>query len=312
MIEISIITPTYNGERFLAGTIQSVINQTATEWEMIIVDDGSEDATVALAETFIARNPRIKLIRQTNGGVATARTRGYAESDPASQFILFLDQDDVLEPEALQGLRDALTADVEAVAAHGLARYIDDQGCVWRPGEAEALTLKRFKVQGKRLIDVKGGEPTTFSTLVYRNCIWTPGQVLIRKTALAIAGPFNQQTAPCDDWDMWLRLTNQGHITAIEKVALNFRRHSNNNSGNRKLMRSAELALRRHLLELTSSSKTKRNIALIGYRYCEFHSGILTLRIAKQSLIQGHILHSLKYLRHVFIFCARAVPGTPI
>ena len=75
MIEglVSIITPCYNGARYLADTIESVLGQTYARWEMIIVDDGSTDETPRIAEAYAARDKRLQLIRQQNAGTARAR-----------------------------------------------------------------------------------------------------------------------------------------------------------------------------------------------------------------------------------------------
>src|ERR1039457_6418785 len=97
---ISVIIPAYNAELFLGQAIESVINQTHTNWEVIIVDDGSTDSTFSIASEFVHRDSRIRLIRQNNAGASSARNYGFAESSPSSEYVLFLDADDVLAPNA--------------------------------------------------------------------------------------------------------------------------------------------------------------------------------------------------------------------
>ena len=70
---ISIVTPMYNGERFITQTIESVLAQSYKDWEMLIVDDGSKDKGAAIVEAYSAKDSRVKLIRQPNGGSASAR-----------------------------------------------------------------------------------------------------------------------------------------------------------------------------------------------------------------------------------------------
>ena len=70
---VSIITPCYNGGRYLADTIESVLGQTYAHWEMIVVDDGSTDDTPQIAEGYAVRDGRVRVIRQENGGTARAR-----------------------------------------------------------------------------------------------------------------------------------------------------------------------------------------------------------------------------------------------
>lgn len=96
---VSIITPCYNGSKYISETIESVISQTYINWEMIIVDDGSKDNSAEIIKTFVNKDSRIKLIQQPNGGSANARNHGIREAK--GQFIALLDADDVWKPEFL-------------------------------------------------------------------------------------------------------------------------------------------------------------------------------------------------------------------
>ena len=90
---VSIITPCYNGSKYIAETIDSVLEQTYTFWEMIIVDDGSKDNSAEIIETYCKKDSRIRLIKQANGGSANARNHGIREAD--GQYIVLLDADDL-------------------------------------------------------------------------------------------------------------------------------------------------------------------------------------------------------------------------
>ena len=102
MPRISIITPCYNGARFIGRTIESLQAQTFRDWEHILVDDGSTDDSASVIAEYAARDPRVQLIRQPNGHVCKARNAGFAASDPDSPYLLFLDADDILEPRAIE------------------------------------------------------------------------------------------------------------------------------------------------------------------------------------------------------------------
>lgn len=97
---VSIITPCYNGEKYIAQTIDSVIAQTYKEWEMIIVDDGSKDGSAELVRKYMENEPRIKFIQQANAGSAAARNNGIRSCE--GQYIALLDADDLWEPEFLE------------------------------------------------------------------------------------------------------------------------------------------------------------------------------------------------------------------
>lgn len=97
---VSVITPAYNAERYIGDAIRSVLAQTYTDWEMIIVDDGSTDRTCAIIESYAARDPRISLVRlKENSGPAVARNAAMARAQ--GRYLAFLDADDEWLPEKL-------------------------------------------------------------------------------------------------------------------------------------------------------------------------------------------------------------------
>lgn len=98
---VSIITANYNSERFIAETIESVLRQTYTDWEMIVVDDCSTDNGVTIVSEYVRKDPRIRLIRlEHNSGAALTRNRAIEEAK--GRFIAFLDSDDQWDPEKLE------------------------------------------------------------------------------------------------------------------------------------------------------------------------------------------------------------------
>lgn len=102
MSKVSIITPCYNAEKFVGKAIESVLRQSFTDWEYIIVDDGSTDNSAEVIASYIAIEPRLQLIRQSNSGLAVTRNNGFQASSPESEYILFFDADDCLEPQMLE------------------------------------------------------------------------------------------------------------------------------------------------------------------------------------------------------------------
>ena len=98
---VSVIMPNYNGERFLAETIESVLAQTYQNWELLITDDCSTDGSVAIASSYAEKDPRVKLfVQEKNSGAAEARNRSLSEAK--GKWIAFLDSDDVWLPEKLE------------------------------------------------------------------------------------------------------------------------------------------------------------------------------------------------------------------
>ncbi len=96
---ISIVVPIYNKEKFLSKAVESVIHQTYDKWELILVDDGSTDASAQLIDSYSDKDPRIKVVHKINGGEGSARNAGI---DVASgDYILFIDADDWIETNTL-------------------------------------------------------------------------------------------------------------------------------------------------------------------------------------------------------------------
>ncbi len=122
---VSIITPMYNGARYVAQTLDSVLSQSYREWEQIVVDDGSRDDGASIVEGYAARDPRIRLVRKANGGSASARNAALELAK--GRYVVFLDSDDLWDPNFLERQLRFLRAH-DAAIAFGSYRMIDAQG----------------------------------------------------------------------------------------------------------------------------------------------------------------------------------------
>lgn len=123
MPAISLIIPLYNAVRHLRGCLNSVKAQTFTDFEVLLINDGSTDGTVDMAEACCRGDNRFRLITQANGGVSAARNRGMAEA--RAPFVAFLDQDDMLHPQALEILYRMICRDGADVSAFKI-RFVPD------------------------------------------------------------------------------------------------------------------------------------------------------------------------------------------
>ena len=138
---VSIITPCYNGSKYIGETIKSVLAQTYKEWEMIIVDDGSKDNSVEILEEFAQKDNRIKLIKQPNGGSANARNNGIRNAE--GRYIALLDADDLWDNNFLEEQLKFMK-EKNVVLVYGSYRRIDENSNeILRPLIArEKSTLK--------------------------------------------------------------------------------------------------------------------------------------------------------------------------
>jgi len=114
MPRLSVVVPVYNVEEFLEPCLDSLLAQTFTDYEVVMVDDGSTDGSAAIAQRYVDRDPRLKLVHQENGGLSKARNTG---TDHATgELLVFLDSDDMLLPEAAATVAgDKIECEVEGV-----------------------------------------------------------------------------------------------------------------------------------------------------------------------------------------------------
>ena len=263
---VSVVIPAYNAEKYLALTVESVIAQTLSSWQCLIVDDGSTDDTAAIARELCARDTRIQLVQQSNGGVSTARNLGLEKSDKRAQWVAFLDADDLWEPQALELLVEALRAAPDAVAAHGYAYYIDENAArVW-PGVLEQDGRQRYQLEDRRIARRDTAGPTTFAMTTVHHTITTPGCVLIRRSALDRVGAFDPTFQISADWDFWIRLTRLSDMAFVDQALLAYRRHNNNMSSDRRNAIAEVRKLRSKAIDSPDNSPEQRQIARQAYR----------------------------------------------
>lgn len=136
MPKISIIVPIYKAEAVLAKCVDSVLAQTCSDWELLLIDDGSPDGSGALCDDYAGQDDRVRVFHKSNGGVSSARNLGMAEA--GGDYILFIDADDWVEPTACQTLLEALEG--AGADSAGCAHWnIQPDGVKWaEPGALPA------------------------------------------------------------------------------------------------------------------------------------------------------------------------------
>ncbi len=177
MPAVSVILPVFNGEKFLAEAIDSVCGQTFSDWELIIVDDGSADRSGAVADRYSMNDRRIRVIHAPNGGLSVARNRGIDAA--RSPWIYFLDADDAMHPRALELLLDAADLSDEVDLAVGGFSFDRRQLVAYDAAEAEFDIMAPPDLIGATLYQRPGIVHTAWGKL-YRKVIFdaerfTPG-----------------------------------------------------------------------------------------------------------------------------------------
>jgi glycosyltransferase involved in cell wall biosynthesis len=185
---ITVITPTYNVEKYLAETIEAVLAQTETDFEYLIVDDGSTDRTVDIARSFAERDPRIRVVSVPHGGSSAARNAGLRLA--SAELIAFCDGDDRWLPTFLKKSVTVLQDAPAAVGATFCAfSYIDQYGRLW----------------GKTSVATPGDYDA--DRVLAGHCPQGNGSCLVlRKSCFDEAGLFDEDLGNCVDLDMWLKI----------------------------------------------------------------------------------------------------------
>lgn len=123
---ITVVVPVYNVERVVGESVDSLIGQTYTNLEIILVDDGSTDSSGVIADEYAARDPRVTVIHQDNAGLSEARNSGIRQAH--GRYITFLDSDDALTPQYIEHLYDALASTHADISVSGILSFRDDKG----------------------------------------------------------------------------------------------------------------------------------------------------------------------------------------
>lgn len=221
MTDVALIITSFNHGHFLADALESGLQQVHPFREIVVVDDGSTDDTASVA----ARFPQARYVRQENRGLAAARNSGLRLS--TSNFLIFLDADDRLLPNAVEAGLRCLEANPAAQFAYGGFRYIHPTG----------------EISSEVPVTECGPDP--YLTLLRCNCVSMHATVMYRRHALVEAKGFQEQLRACEDYDIYLRIAREAKIVCHPAVVADYRRHGHNMSRDAKLMLDTSLAVLR-------------------------------------------------------------------
>jgi glycosyltransferase involved in cell wall biosynthesis len=239
MTRVSIVTPCYDAGQFVTALLDSVAGQTFRDWEHIVVDDGSPDDSPMLVAARLEREPRLKLIRQANAGAIAARNRGFSEVDPQTDYVLFLDADDVLQPTMLETMVGYLDAHPDVSMAFCEPEWIDQNDQPIKYGSPGTRYVPGRL--GVRLLPRR--EPVTpFAALFFWGRV-SPSISVLRRSAYESSGGFSEdQGWYAEDLDLWLRVALRGTIHYVPDPLVLRRIHPLNH-GRRVNARNQEMRL---------------------------------------------------------------------
>jgi glycosyltransferase involved in cell wall biosynthesis len=224
---VDVVIPAFNAVKWIRETLESVLGQQDVTCRVIVVDDGSTDATTEVVRCFA---PRVKLLRQQREGPAAARNLGAAQG--SAPYLAFLDADDVWMPTYLKRLTHLLETHSELDLAFADHYQFQDEGAVvvpsflWQHARFQKIPRHDEGSRNSYLFDRLIGDD-----LVDGMFIWT-GSLCIRRRAFEAAGGFNRKFTLVEDHELWLRLCRAGRTGVVLEPLVGRRLHTENSSNN--------------------------------------------------------------------------------
>ncbi|PSB30596.1 glycosyltransferase family 2 protein [Stenomitos frigidus] len=204
MPSVSVIVPAYNSGRTILETIASVQRQTFSDFELIVINDGSTDKTLELLGSI--QDSRLKVFSYGNAGLPTARNRGIAQA--TGQFITFLDADDLWTPDKLELQVAALKNCPEAGAVYSWTLVMDEKGENFHPGKSVSF------------------EGNVYREMLLSNFIASGSNIMLRRETIEAVGVFDSTLKSCEDWDYWLRVAPDWIFVVVPKSQILYRQSS--------------------------------------------------------------------------------------
>jgi teichuronic acid biosynthesis glycosyltransferase TuaG len=253
--QVSVIMPAFNAELYIEEAIQSIIDQTFINWELIIINDGSTDSTRNIAEKYVLQDARIRLINQENKKLSAARNTGITNAN--GEWVAFLDADDLWVPVKLE-------KQLQAARAYPKAGVIFSDGYIFTE-----------HINSNTLYGIKAGffEAIEMYKLQYQGNYIPVLSVLANKKELFQIEPQDELLIGCEDWDYWLRLAINGvSFFGMDEKLFYYRRHSLNMSNNNDLMSLAKATvfIKNLKRDLLSVDELRKVVSFINITVCNF------------------------------------------
>lgn len=204
--KVSVVMPVYNAETYLGEAVDSILNQTFPDFELIAVNDGSPDGSGAILDAFAARDTRVRHVRRENGGVTAALQTGLGVA--RGNYIARMDSDDIARPERFEKQVKKLDSEPDIVALGTQFLSIDPDG---RPLKVIPLPLEHAEIDA-RLVGEQG------------LALCHPS-VMMRADVLKTAGGYDTRFPKAQDIELFLRLAEVGRLVNLPDVLMEYRQH---------------------------------------------------------------------------------------
>ncbi len=275
---VSVIIPTFNRCDFLGDAVQSVLNQTFKDFELIVVDDGSTDSTKQMLAPYLS-DSRVKYVYQAHtGSGGAARNKGIETA--LGRYLAFLDSDDLWSSEKLDRQVNALEANPDFSVVYC--------ACCIQQVDAERRVTSEYVVRRP-----PPQHPSLYEDLLY-NCVIVGGasSVLIRAGCIPEVGVFDE-TLPGSDWDLWRRLALSHQFLYLDEPLVQVRRHTTNMSKSFELLFCHQ---HMYLKKMRSDVPLKFRFHLLTVEALYYARGCRVYLVHKRSLL------IFKFIRRLLLF----------
>ena len=293
MTKISIIIPTYNYAQYICEAIESVLNQTYKDFEIIVVDDGSTDNTKEVIKPYLNK---IKYIYQQNSGPSAARNRGIKEAK--GEYIAFLDADDIWLAQKLELQIKFMEKEKEVGLIFSDMILFNEKGIIKNSFLKEKLFFNKLSIKPLSFTE-KVIYDNVFNALLQENFIPT-NTVIVKKECFNKVGFFDKTLFSVEDRDMWLRIGLFYDIGFINSPLVLTRFHETNISANQELALKSRLKVMKKFLNYSNLPIKSKKIIKQTINKIYFDLGYLYFTYEKFPLSRIYFRKFLK--ENPFIF----------
>ena len=267
--QVSVIMPAYNAEKYIGEAIESILNQTYKDFELIIVNDASTDSTGSIIKTYAEKDERIVVLEnEQNLNIAGSLNR--AISAAKGEFLARMDADDIALPERLEIQSKAMQENPKVAVVGNDINLIDENGSVigYRHYPTDSKSLKR---------------------VIFRYSPFAHPTVLIRTSCLKEVGDYDKTKSPSEDVDLWFRLGTKFDFMSIPQALLKYRVFLSSTSN--KSLRRVELLTFK--MRLNAISKLGYKVGLLDIIYnilqaCTMYLMTASFRVKLFNFMRNH------------------------
>lgn len=289
-LKVTVVIPTYNPTLYLIDTVESVLNQTYHNLEILVVDDGSTEDIIFLLKNNITAG-KINYIRRVNGGTAAARNTGIVNS--TGEYIAFLDHDDIWLPDKIALQVDALDCNPSCGMTYCNYQILDEQ---------TGILIDPYSESG-------GGG--MFEKFLYRNYITTASQIMVRRSCFEKVGIFDESLEIVDDYDFYLRLSRHYEINYDHRVLAHWRKHQFNTSKNYVKTQLGRIGVKEAAFDGWELTDSQKQLLHNGLRKDYYELAYYYLNSANYRESREYFRKAIPYntCKSIFYYLSSCVPG---